>query len=201
MGVPEDIALLERNIDTLKHEYEQFFQGVNKIPPHTIQTAVERLIRKYVGGGINNAALRFRYKNDVARYNTLKELWARRMRMLEEGINIGGPQRNYRRSTPPPTPPPPPPPKQQPVEEAAKTAASRGQSTPKGNKVVDSLYKQFIAAHEKSGSSAKKVSPQNFEKLIAKQVATIKKAYNCSSVTFRIQVEDGEVKLKAKPVK
>lgn len=227
MGTAEDLNLLERNIDTLKHDYEQYFVGVNKTPPTTLRTAAERLIRKYSGMGINNAGLRFRYHNLVARFNTLSELWTRRLRMREEGIVIGAPQRTAPPvggdSRPRPLPPPDEPARTpaaagggaNPPAAAKQARPAAGASGPEKDRVfsattrdplreadvVKQLFDEYVKAQERAGGAAKKVSREGFQNLIAKQVGTIKQSYNCDAVNFRIQVENGEVKLKAKPVK
>lgn len=227
MGLPEDMNLLERNLDTLKHDFEQFFQGINKVPPNTLRTAVERLIRKYASTGINNAGHRFRYQNLVARYNSLNELWSRRMRMREEGIVIGAPQ--MYRSTPMPSPTHPSPPPdhdeagQQGTERPVAAAATKPhQSREPGGKqvpgtagvysattreptqeaeIIKNLYTEYMRAQQTTAAGPKKISEDGFRTLIIKQVDAIKKSYDCQGVNFSIKVEDGDVKLKAKPVK
>ncbi|MBN2382464.1 hypothetical protein JXQ70_06235 [bacterium] len=211
MGVQEDIELLERNIDKLKNEYEQFFMGTIKIPPLTIQTAVERIIRKYLGGGINNSSLRFRYQNTVARYTTLSELWKRRMRMKEEGIVIGSrPQTTGFDMAPKPPPAatgaaqekkPAPKKGPKPPAPSSKPFSATTRDPHQEKQIVDSIYQEFVRAQQKTGAGAKQVSQDSFRNLIAKQVETIKKTHKCSGVNFRVDIQDGEVKLKAKPVK
>jgi len=208
MGIPEDLNLLEKNIDRLRFEYDQYFMAVTKVPPHTIQTAVERLIRKYVMVNVHNSAQRFRYQNLVARYNSMKELWKRRLRMKEEGIVIGGRALQPSFSPPPEmfsgqvtasTP-----------EKDTKTTSKKEKFKPfaattsdpnKEKQVVSSLYKEYMRAHHDAGQGDKKVSMEAFQKLIEKQVSTLKKSHKCSKVNFRVDIKDGEVKLKAKPIK
>lgn len=208
MGIPEDISLIEANINKLIHEYEQFFLGAEKGPRNRLnsQSAVERLIRKYSNQTIGNAALRFRYQNLVHRYNSLKQLWDRRLRMREEGIVIGARARSFsgnKRPLPP-------------IQRKKESYKEKSQSSKKPVKpklfnattrepqkekeIVNSIYNQYMNAQKKSGSPIKKVSKEGFQKLISKQVQAIKKAHKCSAVNFRVQIQDGQVKLKAKPI-
>ncbi|MFC1849755.1 MXAN_5187 C-terminal domain-containing protein [candidate division CSSED10-310 bacterium] len=210
MGIPEDLVLLEKNIEKLKFEYDQYFQGVIKIPPHTIKAAVDRLIRKYQSTQISNSALRFRYQNLVYRYNSLGELWNRRLRMKEEGIMIGAPQRVASYFQAPPVTPEPDPKapktkkdqkKPRPKVAAKKEFTATTRDPHQETEIVSAIYKQYMKAQSDSGQPVKRVSQDGFQKLIAKQVAAIKKSHKCSAVNFSVKIHDGEVKLKAKPVK
>ncbi|HVB85184.1 MAG TPA: hypothetical protein VNK23_00765, partial [Candidatus Dormibacteraeota bacterium] len=45
--IDEELSQLERDIRTLKIEYEQFFGGGRKRPPADTQWRVETLVRRY----------------------------------------------------------------------------------------------------------------------------------------------------------
>src|SRR5487761_411706 len=60
----EDLAQLEKDIRTLKIEYEQFFGGGRQRPPADTQWRVESLIRRYSDRSAQMSySQRFRYTN------------------------------------------------------------------------------------------------------------------------------------------
>jgi hypothetical protein len=64
---------------------------------------------------------------------------------------------------------------------------------------IRKLYDQIEKEHLKMG----KLPPINVEQLgqmVAKQTALVREKYHVNTVAFRVDVVDGKVKLKAKPL-
>ena len=89
MALAEDIEAIEKGIRMLHVEWEKFFSGVEKKVPVDARSRLEAVIRRYAGGEIRNNNERFRYQALVSRYNTMSELWNKRLRAREEGRAFG----------------------------------------------------------------------------------------------------------------
>ena len=89
MALAEDLDAIDKGIRMLHVEWEKFFSGVEKKVPTEARQRLEALIRRYAGGEIRNNNERFRYQALVARYNSMSELWNKRLRAREEGRAFG----------------------------------------------------------------------------------------------------------------
>ena len=79
MALPEDLDALERSIRQIQIEWDKFFGGIEKKPPNDMKTRLEALIRRHANAEIRNNTERFRYQTLTARYNTLNELWSKKL--------------------------------------------------------------------------------------------------------------------------
>jgi hypothetical protein len=201
VAIPEDLDQLEHSIRQLQIEWEKFFSGIEKKPPNDLKVRVEALVRKYAYAEIRNNGDRFRYQGLTSRYNTFAELWAKRLRALEEGRPAG--LHGTRVPTAPPAPPPPPP---TPAAAAAAARAAAGggeyrvRHPEQDAAAVRDLYQQFVAARKNTGETGA-VKFESFQKLIAQQASRILNEKGAKAVDFRLETKDGKVSLKAKPVK
>ena len=89
MGLTEDLDQLATSIRQLQARWDMYFSGVEKRPPNEVHARVEKLIREYDRSVIRNNADRFRLQGLVSRFNTLNELWQKRLRAREEGRAFG----------------------------------------------------------------------------------------------------------------
>ena len=197
MAFEEDLGEIESNIRRLGVEWEKFFGGIEKKPPNDLKAKVEALMRRNANIEIKNATERFRYQNLTSKYNTLSELWAKRLRAKEEGKPFG--MHGLRADVlPPPLP----------RGAASRPRAARGAD---GNEVrvtsaegdstaVRTLYDKFLAAREAAGEAAP-VKFESFQKLISQQASRILTEKGGQAVDFRLETKDGKVSLKAKIVK
>jgi len=186
-SLSEDLVLLERWIHELQMEWEKFFGGVERQPPHKLKIRVEQLIRQYAHSEIRNNTERFRYQTLTARYNTFSELWGRRLRAMEEGRPVAGVRtapsvRALGETTRPSV---------QPI---------RVTSPDRDPEAVSVLFERFMEARRATGQEAA-VQFESFEKLIAKQASRILAEKSATAVDFRLDTRGGKVSLKAKPVK
>lgn len=76
---------LEPKIERLKSLYQQYFMGIEKIPPHILRKDVERSIFRMRRSKIQNTRVRFKFQQLVQRYNTYDQYWGRIMRQIEKG--------------------------------------------------------------------------------------------------------------------
>src|ERR1700733_7303662 len=84
--VDEDLSQIERDIRTLKIEYEQFFGGGRPRPPADTQWRVESMLRRY---NERTAELsfgqRFRFNNLAQTYAKYHDMWRKKLIQKETG--------------------------------------------------------------------------------------------------------------------
>jgi hypothetical protein len=83
------LTRFEKEIDRLKHSYEMYFNGIDRIPPNQQRKDVVRLVNELEHRTfIRNTAQKFRLRSLVARFNTYKHNWDRILRAIENGTYI-----------------------------------------------------------------------------------------------------------------
>ena len=195
MALEDDLALIETSIRQLQIEWDKFFGGVERKPPTDLKARLEALLRRHANAEIRNNAERFRYQNLTARYNTMSELWTKKLRAMEEGRPMG-----LHGSKLPPLPPPPPPPSARAPEKRAASAAEYRVRRPDAEtEVVRALFEQYQQARTQAGEGGVKF--ESFQKVIAQQASRILTEKGGQAVEFRVETKDGKVSLKAKAVK
>lgn len=190
MALEEDLTQLETSIRQLQIEWDKFFGGVERKPPTDLKARVEAMVRKHANAEIRNNTERFRYQNLTARYNTLNELWMKKLRALEEGRPMGLHGSKIPHAPPPPPPPPP---------QARRPSEYRVRQPDSETEVVRQLFDQYQQARAQSGEGAVKF--ESFQKVIAQQASRILSEKGGQAVEFRVETKDGKVSLKAKAVK
>ncbi|MFU8804639.1 MAG: MXAN_5187 C-terminal domain-containing protein [Bradymonadaceae bacterium] len=94
MALPENLnsseidALLnelEKRLNNLRVRYEQYFMGVDRMPPEQPRKDVVRMFFDLEQAFIRNTAQKFRLRSLVQRFNTYKNYWNRITRQIEEG--------------------------------------------------------------------------------------------------------------------
>ena len=84
----ERIDRLEYNVNRLIKDYQQFFQGIIANEPSRRKESVEVEIRKLKNMHITNTSIRFKFDNVVAKFNSYRQLWNRKlMKMEAEGTS------------------------------------------------------------------------------------------------------------------
>jgi hypothetical protein len=195
----EELEKLEEDIRILKNKYDQFFAGISKVPPAQERKNLEVFIHELNKQKMRDNTRRFRFNTLLSRFNQLRELWGRRTREREEGpLEF---RRRQAAMNDPVSPPPEPP----------NPAAFRPPVTPEGGEPyvkvtrgsngegLKRLYDEIEKEHLKLG----RPSAVTFEQLTAmvqKQSDMVRTKYQVDAVAFRVDVVDGKVKLKAKPL-
>lgn len=203
-ALEEDLARIEEGIFRLQKEWERFFSGQERKAPFESKQRLDRLVRRYVGVEIRNNIERFRFQTLTAKYNTLSDMWNRKLRAIEEGRPLSSVQLKQVREAEALAAPPAP------VVPSA--AGSRSIETPgparaeirlstlrEDDQGVKDLFEQFRAARASVGES--EVKFESFRKLIAQQRTRLLEEKDAVAVDFRIALQDGKVALKAKPVR
>ena len=197
MAVNDDLDVLEKSIRQLQIEWERFFSGIERKPPVDTRTRVEGMVRRYSNAEIRNNIERFRFQSLATRYQTFAELWAKRMRAMEEGRPVGLHGKAAAMAAPPLLPPA----AAQKLAPAARAANEvRVKDAAADTEAVRSLFDRFLEARKQAGESGG-VKFESFQKIIAQQSARILNEKGASAVDFRLETKDGKVSLKAKAVK
>ena len=192
----DELDKLEEDIRKLKNKYDQFFAGIQKVPPSHERHLVEVYIHELSRQKIRDNARRFRLSTVLSRYNQYREMWGRKMREREEG------PMDFRRRRAALNQPSEPPHR----ERAAAPRVTSSESDPYVKLVAGSNGEEIRRIYEKIEKEQQKLGKQpgvSFDQLrdmIEKQSEAVRARYNVSAVAFRVDVVDGKVKLKAKPI-
>jgi hypothetical protein len=86
---PQEFELVlsdaEVQLSRIKHLYEQWFQGIERLEPQIARKQFDRTLHELRKVKPRNTALRFRYNTLIQRYTTLQTYWRRVARQIEEG--------------------------------------------------------------------------------------------------------------------
>jgi hypothetical protein len=210
--IDDDLGQIERDIRTLKIEYEQFFGGGRKRPPADTQWRAESLIRRYnERAGELSFAQRFRFNNLAQTYAKYQDMWRKKVLQKESAAQ----QHHFGAAA-----------KAIEAERARKTAASQvpitsgsphsgsegnggaiGQplavfalslSDPEHEKEkIYALYEKLIEARTQAGQRSVAPSLKDFENFVREKTKDLKNKGG-RNVEYSVNIENGRVKLKAR---
>jgi hypothetical protein len=223
--IDEELGQIERDIRTLKIEYEQYFGGGRSRPPADTQWRVETLIRRYSErGGDLSSGQRFRYNNLSQTYAKYVEMWRKKLMQKEgavtqhhfgaaakaiEAERLRQSARRQAQAAPEVVAAP-----------AAHAAAMSGAAADvarasaedrpaphafamsfsdpeRENEKVQQLYRRLIDARTEAGDKASAPSLKDFEKFVREKTKDlINKGGH--EIEYTVSVEAGRVKLKAR---
>lgn len=210
MTIDEELNFLDQQLRRLKIEYEIFFNNPAKRPPSDIEWKVVNMIRKFSDGARMSFSQRYRYNEMAQRYAIQSDLWRKKMRIREEGyrrpqdaiLSVQGVRSGDGREARFPTA------YGLSHKAGAGAADAEGSAADKPFSVqcsdataerekVESLYKALTAAKKKAGE---KVSGDldSFAAFVKKKTNEIRKQQGCDTVVYSVELQGGQVKLKAK---
>ena len=76
---------LDNEIGRLRALYEQYFQGLERVPPVRLRERLDRQVRQLRRDQPKNTAMRFKYQTIFQRWITFSQYWDRISRRIEEG--------------------------------------------------------------------------------------------------------------------
>jgi len=170
-SVEEELHLLDRSLQQLKLDYEQYFLGSRPREPRQLRDQIHKQVQRQLATPIRNTALRFRFNSTNARFQALKRQWDNTLRQIECGTYE---RHVFRANLRAHTPAPPP-------------AATRD---------IDGLFEAYRAAAAGCGQDVRHVTPETLRRAVDKQRAAARDRLGCREVDFRIAVEAGRVKIK-----
>lgn len=201
----EDLNQIERDIRTLKIEYEQFFGGGRKRPPTDTQWRLDNLVRRCNEKiGELNFGQRFKLSNLTQTYAKYQDFWRKKMIQRETGaqqrhfgaaakaIEAERESRNAAHAE----------------AHQASGAANGAESTrspfamsfsnpEKEHGKLQTLYQNLLDARAETGESSGAPSLKDFEKFVRNKTKDLK-AKGGNEVEYTVSIEGGKVKLKAR---
>lgn len=196
----EDLVQLEKDIRTLKIEYEQFFGGGRKRPPADTQWRVESLIKRYSDRGAQmNYSQRFRYTNIAQTFAKYCEIWRKKLKEREEGTthrHFGAAAKAIeaqRASSAGPTG------SKRPAKGEPSSPFAMSFSDPDHeNKKIEQLYQKLVEVRTATGEKGGTPSFEDFGKFVREKTRELQGKKRTTQVKYTVSVEDGRVKLKAR---
>lgn len=186
MGVTEDVALFEQGVSELIIKYEQYFIGIEKREPIKLLNDVESLGRKYLNVQIVNTMLKFKFNATLARLNSYKQYWNRINHLIEEGkysrdrFKMELHQKNKSGA--------------QPGKEEQPKTCEKGLTLE-----VETIYHKFIEARKACHMPVGNITHEMISAAIEKQKPVIISRFKCKAVEFKVVIEEGVPKIKARP--
>src|ERR1700691_5588797 len=84
--IDEELGQIERDIRTLKIEFEQYFGGGRSRPPTDTQWRLESNLKRYSDRtGELSSGQRFRYSNLASTYAKYQDMWRKKLIQKESG--------------------------------------------------------------------------------------------------------------------
>jgi hypothetical protein len=210
--IDEDLSQIERDIRTLKIEYEQYFGGGRPRPPADTQWRVDNLIRRYNERiGDLTFAQRFRFNNLAQTYAKYLDMWRKKTAQKETGQqqhHFGAAARAIeaerarqaaakQAAMPPPEATAPSKGRGATAREVA-AAFAMSFSNPEGEKEkVNELYSKLIEARTETGEKSGAPSLKDFEKFVRQKTKDLQNKGG-REVEYTVSIESGRVKLKAR---
>jgi len=182
MAIAEDLTLLEHQLGDLINRYEQYFIGLEKREPLPLLNEVEKVVRRYAGTPINNTMYKHKFTTLVARLNTYREHWNRIVRQIEEGKYsrdrfISALHQRQRGSG----------------------APSRDEALPKRrDNELERVYLEFREARKSCNLPVENLNRDQVAAAIERKKPALVARLGTEDLTFRVVVENGKPKIKAR---
>jgi hypothetical protein len=191
----EELSVLEDLVRRLKVEYDIFFGGGSKKPPQDIEWKVKNQFKRLSDGTTRlNSGQRFRFTTIQQRFALYNALWQQKLQIKEEGyrrpqdaiLGIQGLRDE-----------------QQHEAELAKRHHRKDgvfavADTDSAPHQVEALFQALSEARRTAGAKDN-ANLESFKKFVQQKTAQLRKEYNCQTVEYSVELQDGQVKLKAKP--
>lgn len=192
-SIDDDLNQIERDLRTLKIEYEQYFGGGRKRPPADTQWRLETLIKRHAERvGDLNYGQRFRYNNLTQTYAKYQEMWRKKVVQKETGAQqqhfgaaakaIAAERASAVKAQSPPGK----------AGADPRSAESPGQPTN-----IEQLYQKLLDAREKAGDQTGTPSFRDFQRFVEEKTRELH-GKGAQQVEFTVRIEQGRAKLKAK---
>lgn len=201
MTVDEELNVLDDNLRRLKIEYDIFFGGGSKKPPVELEWRVQSLIKKHSDTSKLSFAQRFRYNAMAQKYAIFGDLWRQKMKVKEEGyrrpadavLAIQGLRTEQSHAA-----------------EAALKKKKSGDDKPAKIHIqvcnpaaeqdtLRSFYQALGEARRQAKDTSAQTSFEQFCAFVHKKTEQIKKQYGCAAVQYELDLQNGRVKLVARP--
>jgi hypothetical protein len=219
-NVDEELSSIERDIRTLKIEFEQYFGGGRSRPPTDTQWRLETALRRFNDRSADlSSGQRFRASNLTQTYVKYQDMWRKKLAQKESGTT----QHHYGAAA-----------KAIEAERARKAAEAKAAAAPAERAAsahhhhaspeaangsadakrvarfalafsdpenekdkVQLLYDKLVEARTETGERAGVPSLKDFERFVAQKTSDLK-SKGGREIEYTVSVEAGKVKLKAR---
>ena len=192
----EDLNQLEKDVRQLKIDYEQYFGGGRPRPPTDTEWRIESLLKRYSDrAGAMNFNQRFRYSNLAQTHAKYKEMFRKRLKQKEEGVqqrHFGAAareieaQRALRRAA-------------EEKKDFARTPFAVSWNDPDNEqKKVDQLFAAFRAAKAQAGEDTNPLTIDAFQEFVRQKTKQLKSQKDVQEVEYVVTVEGNHARLKAR---
>ena len=218
-NVDDELNSIERDIRTLKIEFEQYFGGGRSRPPNDTQWRLETALRRFSDRSADlSSGQRFRATNLTQTYVKYQDMWRKKLAQKEGGTT----QHHYGAAAkaieaerarkaaeaaakaPPPEPAAPVHHAHAGVDPAGAAESKRAArfalafSDPENEKdKVQLLYDKLVEARTETGERASVPSLKDFERFVSQKTSDLK-SKGGREIEYTVSVEAGKVKLKAR---
>lgn len=171
------LNLLEAKLKSLKMEWDFFFTGQRRTPPLKELENYDKEMKKCKNSSITDNALRFKFNSIFSNYTSYKELWAKKLKQIEEGkIRVAKEKMLIDKNKP-------------------KSIIVSKQSN------INEQIENIFLAYSSLSENKRAISFIEFEKKLRQQLLELFRKTNCSMLKVSVALEEGKTKIKIKPVK
>lgn len=201
MTIDEELMHLDDSVRKLKLDYDVYFGGGSKRPPTEAEWRVQTAFKRMGDNSKLNFSQRFKFNGIQQKYALYNSLWQQKLRIKEEGYRrpqdalhgIAGLRVDERIA----------------AEEAINRNPTEGSHEQRhafraaitdataDTDTVQRLYNVMMAAQSKVGAQAKG-SFESFQSFVQKKTQQVRSEYGCHAVEYSVEMENGQVRLKAK---
>jgi hypothetical protein len=182
----DDLDNLDEWIRRLRVEYDIFFNGHRKKPPEDLKARVEKLVKKLAEVNMSFSQ-RFRYNTLVGRFYVYRDHWRRLLADREQGLD----PRNPSAAASAPAQAGGQPDSSQEIQVSISDPASDAEK-------IRQLYTWLNDMRSQRQEALPQISYQQFEKYVSAQTTGIKQRFGCTSVVFRVFLEEDAIKFTAR---
>jgi len=184
----EELSALARDVERLRIMYQQYFLGMEMIPPEFQREQLEKRIRESRLNETRKGVYKFRFISLLQKLRTLEVYWDRMLRAIEQGKiqrgiprDAGRPSEDVEMPLPAGEPVVP-----KPVQEKAQSEMLK-------------VFQTFLEARKRLGLPVEGISFDAFVKTLEKQKEIHSQKLGVQDFAVEVVVKDGKVVLLLKP--
>ena len=186
-ALTDELRILETKLKTLRRDYEQYFLGSRPREPQTLRAELQKAMFRLGNGVIRNTGERFKYSTINSQFLTYKRHWDETLRKMEAGTykrqvfkaNMRDRARGH-------------------VPGETSTTDPKNAPDDTSQSDISDIYASYMEAAKQCGQNVSGLTPEKLHGAIQKQASAIKKKLGVDDVSFRVEVVEGKVKLKAR---
>lgn len=180
-AIEEELRALDVKLGQLRRDYDQYFLGARPREPVQLRGEVNKTVARLSNTAIQNTALRFKFSSLCSRFQSSRRQWDETQRKIEAGTYERHQFKARMHGFHP------------------ADAADAADAAPEAAGGGSDLYRSYCDARLACGESVEGFTREKLERVLAKQRAQLAERFGADvEFTFRVKVEDGRVKLKAR---